>query len=272
MSTSPTKRLSRSPLRFATTARDERREAAVEALAQPREQAQRDVVRGEPLAVAQHRAGEPERAHGDDRHHQRQDRRALRGARDQIAGGRRAARSPRAPHRRRARPTPRGGEARPARAERRSAAPSCARGSCRHEARLGSRVRRGSSTWPPSDDLCMVGERREKRVVDDQQRRAPALASRRIVSPIVCALSSSRCAVGSSSTSSGRSRGTRARARSAGPARPRVVCAPSPTSRLEVPWQAVHELRGARSRPRPGSISARWRPAGTARCSPRSCR
>ena len=53
-----------------------------------RERAEGEVVRDEPLEVAGQRTGETEEANGDDRDRQRQDRRALGGPRDQVAGGR----------------------------------------------------------------------------------------------------------------------------------------------------------------------------------------
>jgi len=51
------------------------------------ERAQRGVVRGQPLEVAQHAFGQPKRAHAHDRHHQGEHRRLQRGRRDEPCGG-----------------------------------------------------------------------------------------------------------------------------------------------------------------------------------------
>ena len=91
-STSPTNRESRSPVAVALELPGcERLEPLVGADADPREIAEREVVGAEPLEVARDRPGEPEEAHGDDGRHQRQHRRMLGRARDQVAGARRQA-------------------------------------------------------------------------------------------------------------------------------------------------------------------------------------
>ncbi len=64
--------------------RRERLDPLVEAGADPAERAQGEVVRDETVEVPGQRAGEPEKADCDDRHRQRQDRRLLGGARDQV--------------------------------------------------------------------------------------------------------------------------------------------------------------------------------------------
>ena len=63
-------------------------EAFVDPHAQPPERSQREVVRDEPVEVPRHGPREPEEPHGHDRHREREDRRALCGTRDEVAGGR----------------------------------------------------------------------------------------------------------------------------------------------------------------------------------------
>ena len=67
--------------------RGERLDPLVEAGADAAEGAERQVVRPEPVGVARQRPGKAEEAHRDDCRRQRENRRALRGARDQVAGG-----------------------------------------------------------------------------------------------------------------------------------------------------------------------------------------
>ena len=81
-------RASRSPCAVALELRRRQRlDLPVDAHAHAAQDAQREVVRGEPLEIAGQRPREPEEAHPDDGHRQRQDRRALGGARDQVPRG-----------------------------------------------------------------------------------------------------------------------------------------------------------------------------------------
>ena len=72
----------------AEPARHQRHERVVDRGTPLGEQAQRHVVGDQPLGVAQHRAGQAEGAHPDDRDHEHEHRRVLGGAGDQPAGRR----------------------------------------------------------------------------------------------------------------------------------------------------------------------------------------
>ena len=68
--------------------RGEGLDSRVEALADPAETPQREIVRRQPLEVAGERTRQPEEPDDDDRDGEREDGRLLRGARDQVARGR----------------------------------------------------------------------------------------------------------------------------------------------------------------------------------------
>ena len=79
-------RLTRSPRRYSLELRgSERLDPLVEAHADARKDAEREVVGGEPLEVARHGPRQAEEAHGDDDGRQREDRRVLGGSRDEIS-------------------------------------------------------------------------------------------------------------------------------------------------------------------------------------------
>ena len=242
--------------------------------AQPAERAEGDVVAAEPLAVARRRTDERHRPHAGDHHAQRQDRGLLRGPADQVA--RQGHQSGRGQHRhdaerrgqREAPPVDVGQpDERPQLAEagpRRGCGSQCGSvgphvGPLTIESRpaSSSTTRSGSSTssgsWVITTMVCVP-------------------RSSVIVAATVATEAGSRCAVGSSSTSSDARRSS-ARA---SPRRWRCPadspCPPLPIDGVEAVGQLVDERRRLRRHePRPGSWRRRRR-VGPARCWRPPCR
>ena len=136
----------------------ERLDALVEARAGPAQRPERDVVRGEALEVAGDRPGEAEEAHRDDRHRQREDRRLLGRARDQVPGRRHQPDA--AAGREHAE---RGREGEPARGQ--TGEVDEPRERPRHAATAVATIRPSAQVHDP------VGSRGELRAMDDQEHR-----------------------------------------------------------------------------------------------------